>query len=238
MNERSSAMPTCGPSTTRQDAAHSTASSCAGARRQRRRLPQRFRHADAWFMVYVCMNKVGYETHLARSDDLLKWQPLGKILRSVTRLGQVAGGRHDLSQDFSWGGPATLQPSTARLDDLSRRRASGLRERSISIGLAWTKSPTSRAVDALDENPRLTPSQTRHARLRKKTLYRSNVIWTATKRSAPLRDVLQRKQEGKRAIERIGMTVSEDMINGHTLRRRSGHRQCHRHLRRSADRGG
>src|SRR6476659_6522421 len=43
--------------------------------------PSVFRHGDAWFMVYVCMNKVGYETHLARSDDLLKWEPLGKILK-------------------------------------------------------------------------------------------------------------------------------------------------------------
>jgi hypothetical protein len=42
--------------------------------------PSVFRHADSWFMVYVCMNKVGYETHLARSEDLLKWEPLGKIL--------------------------------------------------------------------------------------------------------------------------------------------------------------
>ena len=31
-------------------------------------------------MVYVCMNEVGYETHLAQSDDLLKWDPLGKVL--------------------------------------------------------------------------------------------------------------------------------------------------------------
>ena len=42
--------------------------------------PSVFRHGDAWFMVYVCMNKVGYETHLARSADLLEWEPLGKIL--------------------------------------------------------------------------------------------------------------------------------------------------------------
>src|SRR4051812_15788547 len=42
--------------------------------------PTVFRHAGAWFMAYVCMNKVGYETHLARSTDLLKWEPLGKIL--------------------------------------------------------------------------------------------------------------------------------------------------------------
>ena len=32
--------------------------------------PSVFRAEDKWFMIYVCMNKVGYETHLAVSDDL------------------------------------------------------------------------------------------------------------------------------------------------------------------------
>src|SRR4051812_8907152 len=35
--------------------------------------PNVFRRDNAWWMVYVCMNKVGYETHLAKSDDLLHW---------------------------------------------------------------------------------------------------------------------------------------------------------------------
>jgi hypothetical protein len=32
-------------------------------------------------MTYISMKDTGYETHLAESDDLLKWKPLGKILR-------------------------------------------------------------------------------------------------------------------------------------------------------------
>ena len=50
--------------------------------------PSVFRHGDAWWMAYVCMNKVGYETHLARSDDLLNWEPRGRILTFGD------GGRH------------------------------------------------------------------------------------------------------------------------------------------------
>ena len=42
--------------------------------------PAVFRHNGKWFMTYLCMNKVGYETHLAESDNLLDWRPLGKIL--------------------------------------------------------------------------------------------------------------------------------------------------------------
>src|SRR5438874_12901907 len=42
--------------------------------------PSIFRRGDKWFMLYVCMNEVGYETHLAESRDLLHWQSLGKVL--------------------------------------------------------------------------------------------------------------------------------------------------------------
>src|SRR6516225_8029257 len=42
--------------------------------------PRVYRLDGKWYMHYVCMNEVGYETHLAVSDDLLKWRPLGKIL--------------------------------------------------------------------------------------------------------------------------------------------------------------
>jgi predicted GH43/DUF377 family glycosyl hydrolase len=42
--------------------------------------PSVFRHAGRWYMMYVCMNRVGYETHLARSGDLLYWEPMGRVL--------------------------------------------------------------------------------------------------------------------------------------------------------------
>src|SRR3954468_12657165 len=71
--------------------------------------PSVFRHGDAWFMCYVCMNKVGYETHLARSDDLLHWQPLGKILRfRETGWDKCQAGGTVQLQDHQWGGSAEL----------------------------------------------------------------------------------------------------------------------------------
>src|SRR5580700_6024015 len=43
--------------------------------------PSLFRFNNRWFMLFVSnTEKIGYETHLAVSDDLLHWQPLGKIL--------------------------------------------------------------------------------------------------------------------------------------------------------------
>ena len=48
--------------------------------------PTVFREDDTWYMTYVCYNGKdgtdgrGYETWLAKSDDLLHWQTLGRIL--------------------------------------------------------------------------------------------------------------------------------------------------------------
>ena len=48
--------------------------------------PTVFREGDAWYMTYVCYDGKdgtdgrGYETWLAKSDDLLQWQTLGRIL--------------------------------------------------------------------------------------------------------------------------------------------------------------
>ena len=43
--------------------------------------PSVFRKDGQWYMVYVTITgSVGYETCLARSADLLKWEKLGEIL--------------------------------------------------------------------------------------------------------------------------------------------------------------
>ena len=49
-------------------------------------------------MLYVCMNEVGYETHLADSDDLLKWNPLGKVLSFRETMAGTSGKRR---RDFA-----------------------------------------------------------------------------------------------------------------------------------------
>ena len=72
--------------------------------------PSVFRHGDRWYMVYICMNDVGYETHLARSDDLLHWKTLGTILPFRTNAWdqwQAAGGI--ALCDPTWEGSHQLQ---------------------------------------------------------------------------------------------------------------------------------
>jgi len=43
--------------------------------------PSVFRYGGRWYMLHAAIrHHTGYETHLARSDDLLHWERLGKVL--------------------------------------------------------------------------------------------------------------------------------------------------------------
>lgn len=78
--------------------------------------PTVFREGNSWYMTYVCYNGSngtngrGYETWLAKSDDLLHWETLGRIL--------VYGDKGwDMNQrggfpaliDYDWGGNYNIQ---------------------------------------------------------------------------------------------------------------------------------
>src|SRR5580698_8584582 len=73
--------------------------------------PSVFRYRDAWYMVYVAIsNKVGYQTFLARSDDLAHWTKLGTILPfsgSGWDAWQADGGV--ALADYNWDGTHELE---------------------------------------------------------------------------------------------------------------------------------
>src|SRR5438067_3578856 len=73
--------------------------------------PSVFRFNNKWFMLYVGIkDKVGYETYLAESDDLLTWKPLGKVLpfpESGWDKWQNDGGVSLV--DTTWGGSMEMQ---------------------------------------------------------------------------------------------------------------------------------
>jgi predicted GH43/DUF377 family glycosyl hydrolase len=186
--------------------------------------PNVFRHGDAWYMAYVCMNKVGYETHLARSTTLLKWEPLGKILKF--REGEVwdrwqADGGVALF-DHNWGGTNKLQTYQDRYwMSYIGGALQGYETDPLSIGVAWTKDPTQPVEwNRVAENPVLGPSDPTARPFENVTLYKSNIIYDRTELLGhPFvmyynAKTFQTEGEKKnRAVERIGMAVSEDMVH-------------------------
>ena len=106
--------------------------------------PRVFRFGDRWYMLYVESSKqVGYETHLARSENLLDWQPLGTVLSFQTNgwdKWQADGGMALV--DPTWGG--SCQPETydgKYWMSYLGGALQGYEPDPLAIGMAWTTTP-------------------------------------------------------------------------------------------------
>jgi len=177
--------------------------------------PNVFRHGDKWYMIYVCMNVVGYETHLAESSDLLNWKKLGKIL-SFSEEGwdmwQADGGLALI--DYRWAGTCELQKFQDKywMSYIGGAKQ-GYETDPLAIGIAWTTKPTEPAEwNRIEENPVLSTQQPDVRDFEKKTLYKSNIIWDKSE-SLGYRFVMFYNGKIKNGYERIGMAVSRDMIH-------------------------
>jgi predicted GH43/DUF377 family glycosyl hydrolase len=180
--------------------------------------PSVFRHGDAWFMLYVSTtNKVGYETHLARSEDLLHWTPLGKVLPFRNEgwdAWQADGGAALV--DHTWGGSSQIQTFDNRYwMSYLGGALQGYETDPLSIGIALTKHPDrAEPWTRLENNPVLAASDPDARPFEKKTLYKSNIIRDDSESSGhPFVIFYNGKQDGPRGWERIGMAVSQDMVH-------------------------
>ena len=179
--------------------------------------PSIFRRDGHWFMLYVAItNQVGYQTFLARSDDLLHWQKLGKVL-SFTQTNawdawQADGGI--ALEDDRWDGTHELEKFDGKywLTYIGGAKQ-GYETDPLSLGLAWTKNPAkAKEWNRLTENPVLTPKQPEARDFEKKTIYKSQVIHDATQSlGSPF--VMFYNAKKKNGYERIGMAVSKDMVH-------------------------
>jgi predicted GH43/DUF377 family glycosyl hydrolase len=178
--------------------------------------PNVFRHGDAWYMVYVAIeDEVGYETRLARSEDLLSWTTLGTVL-------PFSGSGWDRWQadasvalvDPVWSGSAEIQHFEGRYwFSYFGGEKQGYETDPLSIGMAWTRTPD-RATPwtRLSENPVLRPTQPAARSFEQATLYKSHILWDkAESLGYPFVMYYNGKQKGP-WIERIGMAVSKDMV--------------------------
>ena len=177
--------------------------------------PSVFRFDKKWYMIYVCMNKVGYETHLAESDDLLSWKTLGKIL-SLRKQGwdawQAAGGV--ALCDPAWGGSSELRMFDGKYwMSYLGGALQGYETDPLAIGMAWTTTPARvHPWTRCPENPVLTREQPDVREFEKETLYKSQIIWDKTETlGSPFVMYYNGKLRG--GYERIGMAVSKDLIH-------------------------
>lgn len=184
-----------------------------------------FRYEGKWLMVYVAnQGRVGYETHLAESPDLLHWKPLGKILpfaRHGWDAWQADGGISLV--DPTWGGTEAPEKYDGRywMSYLGGAKH-GYEPDPLSIGIAWTTTPD-QAVPwhRLANNPVLSPLQPDVRPFEAVTLYKSTIIHDPTRTlGAPFvmfyngkRWLPSKPGRAPNSHESIGMAVSQDMVH-------------------------
>jgi predicted GH43/DUF377 family glycosyl hydrolase len=178
--------------------------------------PNVFRHRGKWYMIYVAIKgKVGYETFLAESDDLLVWRRSGVVL-PFTKTGWDAwqGDGGIALHDPEWGGSAELQPFNGKywMTYIGGAKQ-GYEPDPLSIGLAWTDDPSRASPWTRHPKPILAPDDPSARPFESATLYKSNILWD---RSLSLGHPFVMYYNGKQQgpwIERIGMAVSDDMMH-------------------------
>jgi predicted GH43/DUF377 family glycosyl hydrolase len=183
--------------------------------------PTVFREGGKWYMSYIIFNGRGYETWLAKSTDLLKWETLGRILSFSDTAdwdnNQKAG--YVALQDFKWGGSYQLQ----KYDNKYWMSYFGGHERGyekglLSISMAYTQhNPAIVQEWSRLGKPVLMATDSNVAWWDNHTLYKETVIWDKSK-STSYPFVMYYNANGdsvnkKRGAERIGMAVSNDMVN-------------------------
>ena len=179
--------------------------------------PSVFRSGKHWYMMYVAItNKVGYQTYLARSDDLLHWEKLGRVL-SFTHTNDWDAWQADggvALEDYQWEGTHELEKYKGRywLSYIGGAKQ-GYETDPLSTGIAWSKNPTKAAEwNRIPDNPGVGPKQTDARSFETRTLYKSQIIHDPGE-SLGWPFVIYYNGKYKNGYEQIGMAVSSDMIH-------------------------
>ena len=177
--------------------------------------PNLFRHDGRWFMMFVAnKDKVGYETHLAVSDDLLHWERLGPILPFAKQgwdAWQADGGL--ALYDTAWPGTHELGTHDGKywLSYLGGAQH-GYEPDPLALGLAHTDAPTAiRPWTRLAENPVLSPDQPDTRDFEHTTLYKSTIIRDESRTLGAPFVMFYNGKAPPYGQENIGIAISDDL---------------------------
>ena len=187
--------------------------------------PTVFRKGANWYMTYIEFDGRGYQTLLAKSKDLLHWQPAGKILshsRDTTAWDASQKAGYLSLVNTAWGGGYALQKYKGKswlsyIGGKEKGYETGL----LSIGMAHTaKDPATAHEWQRLEKPVLSSVDEDARWWENKKEFKSTVIWDQ-KQQTGYPFVMFYNANGDTAkdnrktrwYERIGMAVSNDMVS-------------------------
>ncbi|WP_207535196.1 glycosylase [Desertivirga arenae] len=185
--------------------------------------PTVFRKGSKWYLTYVIFNGRGYETWLAKSNNLLNWENLGKVMSFGDTLvwdGSQRAGYPGL-QDPKWGGSYKLQKHNGKYwMSYFGGSTPGYEAGDLSISMAHTTKDASKPHEwQRFENPLFTSKDKDVRWWENRKLFKSSVIWDKEKKTGH-EFVMYYNANGDSAknnlktrwFERIGMAVSDDMV--------------------------
>ena len=183
--------------------------------------PTVFRKGSNWFMTYLIFNGRGYETWLAESKDLLHWATKGRIMSfsDTTNWDNNQKAGYAALEDLKWGGSYELQKYNGKYwMSYFGGHERGYEKGALALGMAYTdKDPSTVHEWTRLDHPILTPTDKDVSWWDNHIQYKETVIWDKSKLTGhPF--VMYYNANGdsldkKRGAERIGMAVSDDMIN-------------------------
>lgn len=183
--------------------------------------PTIFRHDNIWIMTYIVFDGRGYETWLAKSDNLTDWEIMGKIMEfSDTAdwdLNQKAG--YPSLVDYEWGGEYEIgQHDNKYWMSYFGGNSRGYERGLLSIGMGYTESDPS-TIHHWDRLPApvLKSTDEDAGWYDNSTMYKSFVI-RDQKRMTGHSFIMYYNARGDsinpaRGAERISMAVSDDMVH-------------------------
>ena len=176
--------------------------------------PTIFRENNVWYMTYIIYDGQGYETWLAKSDNLLQWQTKGRIL-------SFTGDTWDANQkagylslvDFNWGGTYSVE----KFQNKYWMSYIGGNSKGYEAGVLGTGISNSNTLTEVKEWNRLSkavlyPKDADARWFENKIIYKSLIIQDKNKLTGhPF--VMYYNAKGDTAnYESIGMAVSDDMV--------------------------
>ena len=179
--------------------------------------PMVFRHGRAWYMMFIRFDGKGYETHLAKSDDLKKWTRLGRIFSRGEK------GAWDAAQADGW--PMLVDTSWEGSNQLNTfggkywmmylgGAADGYETDPLSTGVAWTDDPSAvREWTRYEGNPVMRPSDPDARDFERKTIYKHFTVDDPSRSCGGRFVNFYNAKSPSSGREAIGMAVSDDMLH-------------------------
>lgn len=189
--------------------------------------PTVFHQDGSWYMTYVCYNGKtgtdgrGYETWLAKSEDLLHWQTLGRVL-------SYKDGGWDMNQrggfpsliDMTWGGTYNIGSYKGKRYMTyigGSGRGYEAVEQPLSIGLAYTSSDITKASEWQSLNSPILSYNDKQAQWWEQMTQYKSLVYQVDKSVFGYPFVMYYNAGGKDAShpkgERIGIALSKDMLS-------------------------